>query len=63
LEGKAEADVTLENKDLRYKGGLWVPDSVDLSKMMPQDDHDSEVAGHKGQEMTVQHVRRTFIWW
>jgi len=50
LEGKADADVILEDEVLWYKGRLWVPDSVDLRKIIPQEDHDSEVAGHMGLE-------------
>jgi murein endopeptidase len=39
LEGQADADVTLEDEVLWYKGRLWVPDSVDLRKMILQEEH------------------------
>jgi len=62
LEGKADADVTLEDEVLWYKGRLWVPDSVDLRKMILQEEHDSKVAGHMGQEKMIELVRRNFFW-
>ena len=62
LEGKADADVTWEDKVLWYKGMLWVPDSVDLRKMILQEEHDPKVAGHKGQEKTIELGWRNFYW-
>jgi putative transposase len=62
LEGKADADVILEDEVLWYKGRLWVPDSVDLRKMILQEEHDSKVAGHMGQETPIELVRRNFFW-
>jgi hypothetical protein len=62
LEGKAGTDVTLEDEVLWYKGRIWVPDSVDLWKMILQDEHDSKVAGHMGQEKMIELVRRNFFW-
>jgi len=62
LEGKADADVTLEDEVLWYKGRIWVPDSVDLRKMILQEEHDSKVAGHIGQEKMIELIRRNFFW-
>jgi hypothetical protein len=62
LEEKADADVTLEDEVLWYKGRLWVPDSVDLRKMILHEEHDSKVAGHMGHEKTIELVRRNFFW-
>jgi len=62
LEGKADADVTLEDEVLWNKGRLWVPNSVDLRKMILQEEHDSKVAGHMGQKKTIELVQRTFFW-
>jgi len=62
LEGKADTDVTLEDEVLWYKGRLWVPDSMDLRKMIFQEEHDSNVAGHMGQVKTIELVRRNFFW-
>jgi cytochrome c1 len=62
LEGKADVDVILEDEVLWYKGRLWVPDSVDLRKMILQEEHDSQVAGHMGQETMIELVRRNFFW-
>jgi len=62
LEGKSDADVTLEDEVLWYQGRLWVPDSVDLRKLILQEEHDSKVAGHMGQEKTIELVQRNFFW-
>ena len=62
LEGKADADVTLEDEVLWYKGRLWVPDSVDLRKVILQEEHDSKVAGHMGQEKMIELVQSNFFW-
>jgi len=62
LEGKADADVRLEDEVIWHKGRLWVPDSVDLRKMILQEDHDSKVAGHMGQEKMIELGQRNFFW-
>jgi len=62
LKGKADEDVTLEDEVLWYKGRPWVPDSVDLRKMILQEKHDSKVAGHMGQKKTIELVRGNFFW-
>jgi len=61
LEGKADADVTQEDEVLRYRGRLWVPDSVDLRKMLLQEQYDSKVAGHISQEKTIELVWNNFF--
>jgi hypothetical protein len=30
--------------------------------IIPQEEHDSTVAGHMGQEMIIEHVKRNFFW-
>jgi hypothetical protein len=62
LEGRADSDVTLEDEVLWYKGRLWVPDIVDLRKMILQEEHDSKVAGHMGQEKTNEPVGIHVFW-
>jgi hypothetical protein len=62
LEGKVDADVTLEDEVFWYKDWLWVPNSVDLRKMILHEEHDSKVAGHMGQEQTIELVRRNSAW-
>jgi hypothetical protein len=61
LDGKADTDVTLEDEVLWFKGRLWVPDSVDLRKMILQEEHKSKVAGYIGQEKTIELRQRNFI--
>jgi hypothetical protein len=61
LAGKADTDVTLEDEVLWYKGRLWVPNGVDFKKMILQEEPDSKVAGHMGQEKTIELVQRNFF--
>jgi len=49
LQGKANADVTLEDKPHCYEGTQWVPNNVDLRKMILHEEHNSIVACHIGQ--------------
>jgi len=35
---------------------------MDLRKMILQEEHDSKVAGHMGQEKTIELVQRNFFW-
>jgi len=61
LDGKPDADVALEDEVLWYKGRLWVPNGVDITMMILQEEHDNAVAGHMGQEMMIELVRRNFF--
>jgi len=61
LEGKVDTDVILEDEVLWYKGRLWVPNSVDFRKMIPQEEHDSKVAGHIGKEETIELLLRNLF--
>jgi hypothetical protein len=61
LDGKADIDITLEDEVLWFKGRLWVPDSVDLRKIILQAEHESKVAGYIGQEKTIELGQRNFI--
>ncbi len=60
-EGKANnAVLSLEEGLLHYKRRLYIP--RDLRKRILQSEHDSKVAGHFGQDKTVELVGRNF-WW
>jgi len=54
LEEKPDADVILEDEVIGYKGRLLVPDSVNLRKMILKEEHNSNVAGHMGQEKMIE---------
>jgi len=62
LDGQADTDITLEDEVLWYKGRLWVRNSVYLKKMILQEEHDSTVAGHMGQETTIELEQRYIFW-
>jgi len=50
------------DKLLYRKGMLWVPENERLIKTILESEHDSRVAGHMGQDKTIELIRRNF-WW
>jgi transposase InsO family protein len=44
------------------KGMLWIPDNKDLIQKILESEHDTKVAGHMGQDKTIELIRRNF-WW
>ena len=47
---------------LYYKNGLYIPENEALQTEIAQGCHDSLVAGHFGQEKTIEIVTRGFYW-
>ena len=47
---------------LYYKGHLYIPDSLELKRTIVSKEHDTLVAGHMGQDNTVELVQRNFFW-
>jgi len=45
-------ECTEENGRLRYRGSLYVPDSIELRLCIIQDHHDMALAGHPGRAKT-----------
>jgi hypothetical protein len=45
-----------------YKGRLWIPANDDLHKMICKVEHDSKVAGHMGQDTTIEIIMGNFFW-
>jgi transposase InsO family protein len=62
MNGDPSEHMEYEDGALYYKGRLFIPDSVDLKKMIVASEHDSAVAGHMGADKTVELVRRNFFW-
>jgi hypothetical protein len=62
MAGQADADVILEDEVLWKKEMLWVPDSMDLRKIILQAEHESKVAGHMCWEKRTALPLRNFIW-
>jgi len=50
------------DRSLYYKGRLYIPDSLVLKRTIMSKEHDTLVAGHIGQDKTVELVRRNFFW-
>jgi hypothetical protein len=41
---------------------MWIPDDLQFKKHISEADHDTKVAGHMGQDKTIELVRRNFFW-
>ena len=52
----------LQDKLVYRKGLLWVPADTDLIQKILESEHDTKVAGHMGQDKTIELIRRNF-WW
>ena len=60
---KSQSDhVEYVDSSLYYKGRLYIPDSQELKRTIMSKEHDILVAGHMGQDKTVELVRRNFFW-
>jgi hypothetical protein len=57
---QAKEPLMIEDGILYRKMKLWVP--KDLIKMVLESEHDSRIAGHFGQDKTIELIRRNF-WW
>ena len=62
MNGEPSADVTYIHGSLYYKGRLWIPDNNDLRKEVCEEEHDSKVGGHMGQDKTGKIIRHNFFW-
>jgi len=61
---KARMEEVLEIKDglLYRRGMLWIPEDGNLNKMILESEHDMKIAGHMGQDKTIELIRQNF-WW
>ena len=50
------------NGSLYYKNRLYIPDDDELHTAIAKGCHDSRIAGHFGQEKTIEIVTRDFYW-
>jgi len=41
---------------------LWIPEDGNLKKLILESEHKTKIAGHKGQDKTIELIRRNF-WW
>jgi len=59
---KVRMEEVLEIKEglLYLKGMLWIPDDGNLRALMLESEHDTKVAGHMGQDKTIELIRRNF---
>jgi hypothetical protein len=62
MEGNPSPDISFENEAFYYKGRVWILDDLELKKDILEAEHDSKVAGHMGQDKTIELVRRNFFW-
>jgi len=60
---KARREILELREGMVYrKGLLWVPNDKDLIQRILESEHDTKVAGHMGQDKTIELIRRNF-WW
>jgi len=59
-EDRKARDIKKENGVLYRRGLLWVPQG--LIQRILESEHDTKVAGHMGQDKTIELIRRNF-WW
>jgi len=59
-EDRKARDIKEENGVLYRRGSLWVPQG--LIQRILESEHDTKVAGHMGQDKTIELIRRNF-WW
>ena len=59
-EGKEDSEIRLQDDLLYRKGKLWIPEGAIRSVL--ESEHDTKVAGHMGQDKTIEIIRRNF-WW
>jgi len=61
---KAERKGMIEMKDgvVYRKVMLWIPSDRNLIRQILESEHDTKVAGHMGQDKTIELIRRNF-WW
>ena len=52
----------LKEELLYREGRLWVPEGRKIREQILESEHDTKVAGHMGQDKTIELVRRNF-WW
>jgi len=60
LKDRKVKEIREENELLYRKNLLWVPEGL-VGKIL-ESEHDTKVAGHMGQDKTIELIRRNF-WW
>ena len=61
-EGKEQKGVSIEDDLLYFKNRLWIPENNELRQEIAISEHDSKVAGHFGQDKTLELMTRHFFW-
>jgi hypothetical protein len=56
---RREKILGIEDGLLYRKSMLWIPEDEGLKKVLASE-HDTKVAGHKGQDKTIKLIRRNF---
>jgi hypothetical protein len=60
--GKGEDHIEEQDELLYWKHRLWVPNCDNLKLRIAQEEHDSKIAGHFGQDKTLELVNRNYYW-
>lgn len=59
---KPSKDIELIDMALYYRNRLWIPEDDNLKKEIFESEHDSKIAGHMGQDKTLELIKRNFYW-
>jgi hypothetical protein len=62
VQGEVLSVITYSDGLLYHKGKIWIPNDIDLKKLIMEAEHDSMVAGHMGMDKTTEMIRRNFFW-
>lgn len=55
-------DFTLDHGAVLYRNRLWIPEGDTLREEILHDEHDSQLAGHMGQDKTTELIKRNYYW-
>jgi len=59
---KGKGMIEMKDRCVYRKGMLWIPNDRNLIRQILESEHDTKVAGHMGQDKTIELIRRNF-WW
>jgi hypothetical protein len=62
MECNLSPDISFKDEALYYKGRLVIADDLQLKKQILEVEYNLKVAGHIGQDKTIELVRRNFFW-
>jgi hypothetical protein len=62
MEGNPSPDLFCENEGFYYNSRLWIPDDWLLKRQILNAEHNLTIVRYRGQDKTIELVRRHFFW-